>query len=754
MRRIVLLAFVVAGSGLFFCGCGDDDTSNGRGAGDGNSSRQPDSQPAWTRPAAPVVIESVTTQVDVGGGAVGLSNNIRLEFPPGAIAKACEVTVKRIDPKSMFRPRIADRRIVLDVTCGEKLRKSAQIRIPLPKNAKTADDIIIGHLSSGGVITVNRGATINMTSSGPELVAPTNHFSVIVITFAAGVIAKTTAILGEQFGSWLNPPPDAVDPSTNWVPVFCQGQGPECLATSAQMACKAIKPDAREIWRLMARSGIFRSGLSPWTTRFLGSFSAGVKAHSGVEPTIYLWQSLLDASSTPYLGAMKRYIMRTLGEGIPVVFGSSEMKDANTGGPHAVILLGYDKDGNFYGVNPQFTGGKVGVVKLTQKFMGIEMSLTGVFVTMALPVGPDVRRPKVTLNVLPNSAWFLTDKGGSGPAYMLTWDGSCDGGIGWRFKPMLASSKSGPVTSSVPPEVATLRIGYPADKSTGTPASGGVDICNTDDRDHNISVLLELHNTTTGTRVKIKGQDGLMASATVAAHKQAGIPFLINLAQMVAPDIKDPQQFELRLELLVEGYRADTAIVPFTLDVLKTISTPFSTRIKTQIPGHGVPVKMTVSGQISGPQYPNTVQVKASDRALSVIAPRFFEPTKVTVQVDYDVKTKYRIFSMFPIDKVNTNCQVDITLLNPRLEIYPSRRKVKKFDPPAGGKVSTGFFMPFKDGVFGGSVKVVLAFDQKLKVSKPIVDSRGVVVRYDPYKTYTQELDLDAVSIIASPPRK
>ncbi|MBI5723153.1 MAG: hypothetical protein HZA50_04280 [Planctomycetes bacterium] len=761
MRRIALLTLAIAGLGIFI-GCPDKKTSDGGGStSSGSSSSQPASQAATrsasSQPVAPVVVESATGRIDAAaGGAVKLSDGIRVEFPPGALAKACEVTVKRIDPKSLFRTRVSDRRIVLDVTCPEKLLKAAQVRLGLPKEAKArdADDIMVGHLGPGGVIEVSRGATIEMTPHGPELVAPADHFSVIVFTFAAGVLVKGAAILGEKIGSWIDPPPENVAPSSNRVPVYYQGESPECLATSAQMACKAVKPGVREIWRLMEESGISRAGLRPLGARFLGGFSAGIKAHSGVEPDIYLWQALLDATDTPYMGAMKRYIMRTLGEGIPVVFGSSEMKDANTGGPHAVILLGFDKDGNFYGINPQFTGSQADIVKITQKYMGVEMSMKGVFVTIALPAALDVQRPRVTLNVLPNSAWFLTDKGPAGPAYMLTWDGSCAGGIGWLAKSMLSSSKSGPVSASMPPDVTSLCIGYVADENNS--ASGGVEVCNADDRDHNVSVTLELHNTSKGTLVKIKGQDGLMADAAVAAHTRAGIPFLVTLGELFTPDVKDPQQFELRLGLFVEGTQMDTAVVPFTIDVLPTISTPFATQIKTSIPGHGIPVTMAVSGEIKGPQVPKAVQVKASDKGLAVYAPKFYEPTSVSVRVDYDVKMKYRIHSIFEIDKVNTDCQVDITLLNPRLAVYPRRKDMKMSESPAGqGKgVSTSFFMPFKDGVFGGSEWVVLAFDQKLEVSRPIVNSEGVVTRYEPYKTYTQELTLDVVSIIASSPKK
>ena len=760
MRHFSLLTLVIVGLGIFN-GCRDDDTQANRGSDGGSTSSRPTSKVASrsssSPPVTPVVAESATGRIDAAGGTVRLSDGIRVEFPPGALAKACEVTVARLDPTTLFRTRVSDRRIALDVTCPEKLLKAAQVRLPLPKKAKAkdAEDIIIGHLGPGGVIEVSRGATIEMTSRGPELVAPSDHFSVIVITFAAGMLAKGVAVLGEQIGSWIDPPPEMVDPSPNWVPVYYQGEGPECLCTSAQMACKAVKPGAREIWRLMEESGVSRAGLSPWKARFLGGLSAGIKAHSDVEPVIYLWQGLLDATATPYLGAMKRYIMRTLGEGIPVVFCSSEMKDAVTGGPHAVILLGFDKAGNFYGVNPQYTGRRVGIVKLTQKYMGIEVSLKGVFVTIALPTGLDSQRPRVTLNVPPNSAWFLTDKGASGPAYTLTWDGSCAGGIGWLAKPMLSSSKtSGPIAASVPPDVTSLCIGYVA--NANNPSSGGVEVCNADDRGHDVSVFLELHNTTKGTRVKIKGQDGLMADAAVAAHTRVGIPFLVNLGELVDPDVKDPQQFELRLGLSVEGFRTDTAVVPFTLDVLPTIHTPFATRIKTEIPGHGIPVTMSVSGEISGPQNPKAVQVKASQKSLTVVAPKFYEPTSVSVQVDYKTKMKYRIHSIYEIDKVNTNCQVDISLLNPRLIVLPRRKNVKTSEPPGGRGtgVSTAFFMPFKDGVFGGSVKVVLAFDQKIEVSRPTINAEGAVTGYEPYKTYTQELDLDAVSIIAVTPKK
>jgi hypothetical protein len=117
---------------------------------------------------------------------------------------------------------------------------------------------------------------------------------------------------------------------------------------------------------------------------------------------------------------------------------------------------------------------------------------------------------------------------------------------------------------------------------------------------------------------------------------------------------------------------------------------------------------------------------------------------------------KYRIHSIYAIDKVNTNCQVDITLLNPRLVVFPRRKDMKMSESPSGQGtgVSTTFFMPFKDGVFGGSVQVVLAFDQKIEVSRPIMNSEGAVTGYEPYKTYTQELDLNAVSIIAVPPKR
>jgi hypothetical protein len=629
MKHSSLLTLVVLGLGIFN-GCRDKAQTN-RNSGEGGTSSQPTSKAVSTpsQSVAPVV-ESVAGRIDATGGTVRLSDGIRVEFPPEAVAKACEVTVKRLNPESLFCTRVSDRRIVLDVTCPEKLLKAAQVRLPLPKaaTAQDAEDIIIGHLNPGGVVDVSRGATIEMTPRGPELVARADHFSIIIFTFAAGVLTKGAAILGEKVGSWIDPPPERVDPSSNWVPVYYQGEGPECLCTSAQMACKAVKPDAREIWRLMEESGISRAGLLPFQVRFMSGLSTGIKAHSGVEPDIYLWQPLLDATDTPYLGAMKRYIMRTLDEGIPVVFGSSEMKDAVTGGPHAVILLGFDKDGNFYGVNPQYTGPRVEIVKLTQAYMGIEMSMKGVFVTIALPAGLDPHRPRVTLNVPPNSAWFLTDKGSSGPTYMLTWNGSCPGGIGWLPKSMLSSSKqSGPVSAGVPLDVANLFIGEVPSETN--PGIGGVEVCNADDRDHNVSVFVELHNITKGTRVKIKGQDGLMADAAVPAHTRTGLPFLINLGEVVDTDIKDPQKFELQLGMFVEGTRTDSAVVPFTIDVLPTISTPFSTQIKTAIPGHGIPVTMSVSGKISGPQTPNAVQVKASDKGLAVIAPKFYEPTSV-----------------------------------------------------------------------------------------------------------------------------
>lgn len=759
MRHFSLLILVVVGLGIFN-GCGDDKHANRKSGGSGASSQPTSGDVSRSSPpqsVTPVVVESATGRIDAAGGTVRLSDGIRVEFPPEAMAKACEVTVKRIDPESLFCTWVSDRRIVLDVTCPEKLLKAAQVRLPLPKEAtaQDAEDIIVGHLHPGGVVEVSRGATIEMTPRGPELVAQAEHFSVIVISFAVSVAAKGVAVLGDQIRSWIDPPPESVDPSPNWVPIYCQGAGPECLCTSVQMACKAVKPGAREIWKLMEESGISRAGLTLWKTRFLGGLSAGIKTHADVEPVIYLWQAMLDATDTPYLGAMKRYIMRTLGEGIPVVFGSSEMKNPVTGNSHAVILLGFDKDGNFYGVNPQDTGSKASIVKFTQKDLGIEMSMKGVFVTIALPAGLDPHRPRVTLNVPPNSAWFLTDRGGGGPAYMLTWDGSCAGGIGWLAKPMLSSSiTSGPVSESVPPDVTNLCLGYVA--NANTPSSDGVEVCNADDRDHDVSVFLELHNITQGTRVSIKGQDGLMENATVAAHTRVGVPFQVNLGELVAPNVKDPQKFELRLRLVTEGVQVDAAVVPFTIDVLPTIRTPFATRIKTAIPGHGIPVTMSVSGEISGPQNPKAVQVQASERGLAVIAPKFYEPTSVSVQVDYNTEMKYRIHSIFVIDKVNTNCQVDITLLNPRLVILPRRKDMKMSESPAGRgtKLSTAFFMPFKNGAFVGSVDVVLAFDQKLDVSRPVRNSEGVVTGYEPYKTYTQELDLTAVSIIAIPPKR
>jgi hypothetical protein len=284
--------------------------------------------------------------------------------------------------------------------------------------------------------------------------------------------------------------------------------------------------------------------------------------------------------------------------------------------------------------------------------------------------------------------------------------------------------------------------------------TGVVELFNCASADRDVTLHVDVLNRSSSKGDKFKFSMPPRA-VTVGANLRQTVDFDIDLAVLRDPEVKDKQQCWFVARLEDGGTMCDQAEFFFTLDTLPPATKAFSNQIKTNIPGAGVDVAMAVSGEIGGPGDANQIQVKTTTTGTTILAPQFYDPTNVSVQVDYVVKEKYRIFSIYEIDKVNTNCRVDVTLLNPRLEVYPRRKDMQKTDASAGGKgVAASFSLPCKDGVFTGSLKVVLAFDQKLEVSRPIVRADGVVEKYVPYKTYTQELDLDAVTLVASPPKK
>jgi hypothetical protein len=723
MRHIALLTLAVAGLGIFI-GCRDKETPSGSSGGQSASSQpasQAASRSASSQPVAPVVVESATGRIDPAGGTVRLSDGIRVEFPPGALDKSGDVTIKRL--KGSPWQQVAPAGVWLDCTAPQaEFGKDVSIRVPLPVKAspQDADKILAGTIDPADGCMVMRPVRIESTAGRSEAVLDTRHFCFIYIDW--NILEKA-------------PPPSA---GPLEIPIYKQGDTPYCWATCLQMLARSYSYSEGTTYNIMGKVGMaFIGNIGLRHRPIIGQVLAD---RTGVWPERYYWECTIFTGSDVFLTNLDHYLKHQLGVAKrPVILNPSWLE-------HAYVVVGYDDKGNYYVHDPRevpgagavSSGGGLleGYQKLTAKQLAINWAMPGnSYSTIVIPADLPADRAKVTINLRDRKIYFSASK----DFYQFNWDYTQPDGYSFQKVPLSYATKGGPKVDKIPPD---------AEKLTGI-----VELFNCTAAERMVTVRVDVVNRTTSNGRKY---NYIMPEATVAvgANLRQTVNCDIDLAALRDPDVKDPQECWFVARVQDGGKFCDQAEFLFTLDKMQTISTPFATQIKTNIPGHGVDVTMAVSGVISGPQDPKAIQVKASDKGLAVYAAKFYEPTSVSVQVDYDVKMKYQIHSMFEIDKVNTLCRVDITLLNPRLEVFPRRKDMNKFDAPAGKGVSTGFFMPFKDGVFGGGVKVVLAFDQKLEVSRPIVKSDGTVIRYEPYKTYTQELDLDAVSIIASSPKK
>jgi len=423
----------------------------------------------------------------------------------------------------------------------------------------------------------------------------TDHFSVIIISFVAGLSAKVGSMIGatvgESVNKWWNPPPPAIH--AIHVPHYKQGQSLDCVAVSVQMACKAVKPSSAEIWRLMEGAKISGDGNEkpgPGKLRYATDLAKEIKARTGVEPKILLWQPLVELDLSPFKIAMSTYIRRALADGHPVVLNSSALKEPDSDKyGHAVVLVGYDDKGNFDCYDPK--GDKLGISRLTDVQLGISpglgqsaLNIFHSYTTIEIPADLDSDRGDVTINIPSSGAWFVgplaVDNPELGPLYAFTWDGREKGGVGWMKKDGLGDGYPGTIEKAIGGEARMLFLGNPLANDFETSA-GGLEVINADPYDERqVSVKLRIFDVSKGNHpvrlnLSLNNQPVSLGGNAEEFIQKMAIPPLsrkflrvgVSLSPFHSPDITTPQDFRLLATLLDgRGAEVDRASFEFTLE--------------------------------------------------------------------------------------------------------------------------------------------------------------------------------------------
>jgi hypothetical protein len=130
MKHLSLLILSLVALGIFI-GCRHKESPGSPGASSRPASHEA-SQAA--SPGAPQVAETASARIDSAGGSVRLSDGTRAEFPPGALDKPGEVTLRRL--KSSPRGQVESACVWLDCTApAAQFAKDVAIRVPLPVKA-------------------------------------------------------------------------------------------------------------------------------------------------------------------------------------------------------------------------------------------------------------------------------------------------------------------------------------------------------------------------------------------------------------------------------------------------------------------------------------------------------------------------------------------------------------------------------------------------------------------------------------------
>lgn len=511
--------------------------------------------PPGVVPATPVA--TATATVDERGANLALPAGIVLAVPAGAVDRPVEVSIGLLARAPLDGPPGG---LAFDARGSRtSFARPLELIVPLDERV-TADQAAsaIGGTLDRGVLTIEHPVTVERRDGRTVLVLPVGHFSVPYLMIAGGVLViKTAFVAYDALKGWIWAPPAAVAPIA--TPIYHQGDGPECLATSVTMVTRAIKPSSKEIWRVMEGAKLTTHGQSPLGLWAGSGMRDEVQRITGATPEVSLWQPLLDAETGPLLGAMKRYIRQQLAAGHPVVFSSTSMQMGGSSDiTHAVVLVGYDADG-YWVANPQNVRDDAAALrKHTEAELGITWAVRQSYVTFVVGAPLSSERTRVTINVPPNAVWFQTVAGSSAPIYAATWDGARPGGIRWSQHAMLSSiSDAGTPVDAVPADVTQLYLGRPDVSGSGVP-TGGFEVVNAGDTAVSATVTLAIRNLTTGADVALVGNaTTLRQTLELPPHAMRRATFVVDTMRLRPPAVTAAQQFQISATV-VAGSATDT----------------------------------------------------------------------------------------------------------------------------------------------------------------------------------------------------
>lgn len=561
----VVVAVVVAG------GPGTDrapttDVPSGPSAPAAPSTPTP-APPAPLPAAAPAPPLEVHAVLDPAGGAIALGAGLTLTVPPGAVATSTELTFRVLPevpagvgapPGLAFEGRASQ----------DRFDPPLELVVPLPADVSDAQaaSALTGTVDRGALV-IERAVRVADLGGQRVLVVPIAHFSVHVLVIVGGVLViKGAFIIFDAVKGWIWAPPAASAPLA--VPVYHQGNGPECLATAVTMLTRAIKPGSKEVWRVMEGAGLSTRGESAFWLRWSGGVRQEVARITGVDPEVCLWQPVVGLDTSPLLGALKRYLRQQLAAGHPVLFSSTAMSMGGASDiTHAVALVGYDDTG-YFAANPQNNSDSDAAVRhYSEAELGITWAVSQSYATLVVAAPLDPARTSLTVNVPPASVWFETLAGPSATIYAMTWDGSAAGGVRWVRQPMLSSiDRPGTPVAAVPGDVTRFYLGRP-DPSGGAPL-GGIEIINADAGPQTATVTLQIVDQTAagGAPLLLAGNEAeLRQSVEVPGKASRRVAFVVDAMALRPPTVTAPRTFQVRATVRGAG-GTDTATFEVTLD--------------------------------------------------------------------------------------------------------------------------------------------------------------------------------------------
>ncbi len=565
-------------------GCDGDSEQSGSassaGAG-GPSSPQRSAAVAGTRPALPVavrkVLESATGTVRPAGGRIALVGGIELLFPADAVDAEIPVTLRLLDGAALY-PGPGDDRLVIECDAPIKqFRKQVEIRIPLIADVKPeqAQDLIVGRIDETTGSAMVYPARVEVADGRTHLVVSTDRFSGWILFGgklylgykAIGAVGNVLDLA--KYHLWDSIPASR-DPIR--IPIYSQGLSPECLAGSIQMATKAVDPHCGETWKIL-EAGRIKGGCPNLSAAWNSGLAQIAQERSGAAPTICWWDAVFDMRGTPLLGALNRYLRRAIGvRGHPIVFGSTALRDKDRPTFHAVVLVGYDANGNWWVVDPQVKNkDDMKPVKKTADELGLSGGIKNNFLTMELNAELKYHReiPFVTVNVPPRGVWFEGPAGIDKTVYVFDWDGRQPGGQAWIRKNSLDES------DNPPPPVAGVIAGDMTRLSMMASSPGvGLEVINADpDAPRRAEVSMQIVNLETNKVVAPTGDTGpLQQSLTIPPHSRAYVKFSVDLKHLRGESRSD-QRFRATVTALSdavpgnasEGMLIDRASFEFVL---------------------------------------------------------------------------------------------------------------------------------------------------------------------------------------------